>query len=116
MAEPRLIRPLTDADRACLSCQVPGGRDEEHPMCRWRIFGGHGRRPLSARSIQMRERQCQILRYLNLMAYASSAELAYCLGWSRSAIRDSLVNLRDAGLVELIGGGRTARWRLTDDS
>ena len=108
-----LIKPLTEAQRVCLSCQVPGGCNENHPLCRWRIAPDSSRKPLSARNLAARVRQQLVFDFLR-HGDAQSSELAARLGWSKSAVRESLVRLQKAGLVESVGGGRSVRWRLTD--
>lgn len=113
MAEPRLIRPLTDADRACLSCDVPDGCDDTHPFCTWRELGGDGKSPLSLKSRQILERQRSVWRCLGSEG-AEVAELACTLDWDAAVVYLVLRALRRKGLVERIGWNGTARWRLVE--
>jgi len=86
-------RVITDRDRLCFRCPIPGGCDESDPRCLWRQasssdrrWGGNGKR---------------ILEVLGEEGPLTYAEIWRRLGGSRKAVTNALQKLRKKGLVLL---------------
>lgn len=99
---PVLIRELNDREKLCLVCTVPGGCDEEHPLCGFKKQNKAG------------QRRGAVIQHLQAEGEVSSSHFAQLWGEDQRYVSSRIMKpLKDKGYIERANGdGKQARWRL----
>jgi hypothetical protein len=114
IVEPQLIRELSDVDRLCFYCKVPGGCDEDHPLCLKRKVKRKKNHKSPERTKQRQERKQQILEYMGQNGqYTKAKDITTFFGWGSIETGQLMTDLKRAGKIKRVECEFGCGWELT---